>query len=95
VKPDPVDWDALLAEVLARGAAVPEVAWCQPGEEAAMEVRRGRLLLHLLQQPLLHLLLPYRSWGCICCPGRGAVRGWVAAAACGRCQGQPTSLGKA
>jgi hypothetical protein len=26
------DWPALLSEVLSRGAAVPEVTWCQPGE---------------------------------------------------------------
>ena len=43
VKPEPVDWDGLLAEVLERGKAVPEVQWCQPGEDAAMEVRQGGL----------------------------------------------------
>ena len=30
--------DALLAEVLERGKEVPEVQWCKPGEDAAMEV---------------------------------------------------------
>lgn len=37
-QPPAVDWDALLAEALTRGAAVPEVHWCAPGEDAAMEV---------------------------------------------------------
>ena len=39
--PPPIDWDALLAEVAARGAEVPEVAWCVPGEAAAMEALSG------------------------------------------------------
>lgn len=43
MKPDTVDWDALLAEVLACGASVPEVAWCRPGEDAAMEVGVGEV----------------------------------------------------
>lgn len=30
-QPEPVDWEALLAEVTERGAAVPEVTWCKPG----------------------------------------------------------------
>lgn len=39
VKPDAVDWDAEIADVVERGKAVPEVDWVQPGEDAAMEVR--------------------------------------------------------
>lgn len=39
--PAPVDWDALLAEVLERGKEVPEVPWIQPGEDAAMEALSG------------------------------------------------------
>ncbi|XP_057449869.1 deoxyribodipyrimidine photo-lyase [Lotus japonicus] len=35
-----IDWDDLIAEVL-RGAEVPEVDWCVPGEIAAMEVLMG------------------------------------------------------
>ena len=38
-QPPPVDWDALIAEVLAAGADVPEVAWAVPGETAATEAR--------------------------------------------------------
>ena len=34
-----MDWDALIAEVLAAGADVPEVDWAVPGETAAMEAR--------------------------------------------------------
>ncbi|KAF8071386.1 PHR1 [Scenedesmus sp. PABB004] len=34
-QPDPVDWEALLAEVRERGAAVPEVTWATPGEDGA------------------------------------------------------------
>ncbi len=37
MKPEAVDWEALIAEVLERGKAVPEVDWCKPGEDAAME----------------------------------------------------------
>lgn len=39
--PEPVDWDALLGEVLEKGKAVPEVGWCAPGEDAALEVSEG------------------------------------------------------
>lgn len=38
MKPEAVDWDGLLAEALERGKDVPEVAWCQPGEDAGMGV---------------------------------------------------------
>ncbi len=40
-QPKAVDWDALLAEVTAVGAAVPEVAWCAPGEAAARAALDG------------------------------------------------------
>ncbi|XP_061357862.1 deoxyribodipyrimidine photo-lyase isoform X2 [Gastrolobium bilobum] len=36
-----IDWDDLIADVLRRGAEVPEVNWCEPGEIAAMEVLMG------------------------------------------------------
>ncbi|PON57411.1 DNA photolyase class [Parasponia andersonii] len=35
------DWDAIIAEVLRKGAEVPELSWCEPGEKAAMEVLKG------------------------------------------------------
>jgi deoxyribodipyrimidine photo-lyase len=37
-KPEAVDWDALIKDVCERGAEVPEVEWCKPGEAAALEV---------------------------------------------------------
>eukprot|EP00884_Botryococcus_braunii_P017486 jgi/Botrbrau1/4420/Bobra.0348s0010.1 len=40
-QPDPVDWEALLQDVLTRGAEVPEVAWCTPGEDAALQACTG------------------------------------------------------
>lgn len=39
--PPAVDWDELLAELLREGSEVPEIGWCRPGEEAAMEVLMG------------------------------------------------------
>ncbi|RYR20538.1 hypothetical protein Ahy_B03g065708 isoform I [Arachis hypogaea] len=36
-----VDWDDLIADVLRKGTEVPEVNWCEPGEDAAMEVLMG------------------------------------------------------
>ncbi|CAN1186098.1 Deoxyribodipyrimidine photo-lyase [Linum perenne] len=36
-----VDWDSIIIEVLRKGAEVPELEWCTPGEEAAMEVLMG------------------------------------------------------
>ncbi|KAK7367820.1 hypothetical protein VNO80_09838 [Phaseolus coccineus] len=36
-----IDWDDLIADVLRRGAEVPEVDWCEPGEIAAREVLMG------------------------------------------------------
>ncbi|BDA41821.1 Deoxyribodipyrimidine photo-lyase [Coccomyxa sp. Obi] len=41
VKPDAVDWDAEIADVVERGKHVPEVDWVQPGEDAAMEALLG------------------------------------------------------
>ncbi|XP_030502801.2 deoxyribodipyrimidine photo-lyase, partial [Cannabis sativa] len=35
------DWDVIIAEVLRKGAEVPEISWCEPGEQAAMEVLMG------------------------------------------------------
>ncbi|KAG2489952.1 hypothetical protein HYH03_011582 [Edaphochlamys debaryana] len=43
VKPEPVEWEGLLTEVLSRGAAVPEVDWCKPGEDAAQAAMRDFL----------------------------------------------------
>ncbi|GLT90989.1 hypothetical protein SLE2022_089000 [Rubroshorea leprosula] len=36
-----IDWDSLIADVLRKGAEVPEIKWCEPGEAAAMEVLMG------------------------------------------------------
>ncbi|XP_002509621.2 deoxyribodipyrimidine photo-lyase [Ricinus communis] len=36
-----IDWDTLIDEVLRKGAEVPEIEWCMPGEDAAMEVLMG------------------------------------------------------
>ncbi|KAL2634258.1 hypothetical protein R1flu_005737 [Riccia fluitans] len=35
--PSPVDWETLISVVLSIGAEVPEIDWCEPGEEAAIE----------------------------------------------------------
>lgn len=40
-QPQPIDWDALIEEVTAAGAAVPEVAWIVPGEDAARAALTG------------------------------------------------------
>lgn len=47
-QPPTIDWDSLLKEVLSKGADVPEVSWCKPGEEAALQalsnfLTKGRL----------------------------------------------------
>lgn len=39
--PVDIDWDALLGTVLRTGAEVPEIHWCEPGENAAKEVLLG------------------------------------------------------
>lgn len=36
-QPAATDWDALLKEVMSRGAEVPEVTWCKPGQDAGMK----------------------------------------------------------
>ncbi|CAM6097302.1 unnamed protein product [Calypogeia fissa] len=39
--PDPIFWDKLIEEVISVGAEVPEVEWCEPGEDAALEALYG------------------------------------------------------
>ncbi|XP_062146735.1 deoxyribodipyrimidine photo-lyase isoform X1 [Alnus glutinosa] len=36
-----IDWDVVIADVLRKGAEVPEIEWCEAGEKAAMEVLMG------------------------------------------------------
>ncbi|KAH8521791.1 hypothetical protein H0E87_002728 [Populus deltoides] len=36
-----IDWNDLIDNVLRKGAEVPEIKWCEPGEDAAMEVLMG------------------------------------------------------
>ncbi|XAR70404.1 Deoxyribodipyrimidine photo-lyase [Bertholletia excelsa] len=36
-----VDWETLITDVVRKGAEVPELEWCKPGEDAAMEVLMG------------------------------------------------------
>ncbi|XP_048319735.1 deoxyribodipyrimidine photo-lyase isoform X1 [Ziziphus jujuba] len=36
-----IDWDAIIAEVLRKGSEVPEISWCEPGEEAGVELLMG------------------------------------------------------
>ncbi|KAK2664767.1 hypothetical protein Ddye_003341 [Dipteronia dyeriana] len=36
-----IDWDSVISDVLRKGAEVPEIEWCEPGEDAAMEVLKG------------------------------------------------------
>ncbi|KAK4489250.1 hypothetical protein RD792_005047 [Penstemon davidsonii] len=36
-----IDWDSLIANVLREGAEVPELEWCEPGEQAGLEVLIG------------------------------------------------------
>ncbi|KAH7306856.1 hypothetical protein KP509_22G034500 [Ceratopteris richardii] len=40
-KSDSIDWESLISEVTKKGAEVPEVKWCEPGEDAAMELLLG------------------------------------------------------
>lgn len=40
--PDTIDWDALIAEVSRFGSEVPEVTWCEAGEDAALEALAGK-----------------------------------------------------
>ncbi|KAL3498714.1 hypothetical protein ACH5RR_041446 [Cinchona calisaya] len=36
-----IDWGKLIADVVRKGAEVPEIDWCEPGEDAAIEVLMG------------------------------------------------------
>ncbi|PIA49992.1 hypothetical protein AQUCO_01300612v1 [Aquilegia coerulea] len=36
-----IDWDNIIADVIRKGAEVPELDWCVPGEVSAMEVLMG------------------------------------------------------
>ncbi|XP_010276572.1 PREDICTED: deoxyribodipyrimidine photo-lyase [Nelumbo nucifera] len=36
-----VDWENLITDVLRKGVEVPELEWCEPGENAALEVLLG------------------------------------------------------
>ncbi|KAH9328232.1 hypothetical protein KI387_000340, partial [Taxus chinensis] len=40
--PADIEWDDLIDTVLRKGAEVPEVHWCEPGEDAAKEVLLGK-----------------------------------------------------
>lgn len=48
VKPDPLDWDAEVAAAT-QNKEVPEVDWCEPGEDAGLEVRLACLRLASLR----------------------------------------------
>ncbi|PKI59564.1 hypothetical protein CRG98_020092 [Punica granatum] len=37
-----IDWDSLIAQVISKGADVPELDWCIPGESAALELLKGK-----------------------------------------------------
>ncbi|CAI9093833.1 OLC1v1029417C1 [Oldenlandia corymbosa var. corymbosa] len=37
----PIDWERIIADVVKKGAEVPEIQWCEPGEDAALEVLLG------------------------------------------------------
>lgn len=41
-QPQTIDWDSLIGEVTGKGAEVPEIHWCEPGEDAAMELLLGK-----------------------------------------------------
>lgn len=36
-----IEWGELITDVVRKGAEVPEILWCEPGEDAAMEVLMG------------------------------------------------------
>ncbi|GJR79069.1 deoxyribodipyrimidine photo-lyase [Tanacetum coccineum] len=36
-----IDWDTLIEDVVRKGAEVPEIKWCEPGEIAALETLNG------------------------------------------------------
>ncbi|GFH19611.1 photolyase/cryptochrome alpha/beta domain-containing protein, partial [Haematococcus lacustris] len=85
LQPEPVDWEGLLREVLARGADVPEVVWCVPGEAAARAALDGpagflspaRLALYAAKRndpnaQALSNMSPYLHYGQIA-PARAAL----------------------
>ncbi|GFH13537.1 photolyase/cryptochrome alpha/beta domain-containing protein, partial [Haematococcus lacustris] len=85
LQPEPVDWEGLLREVLARGAEVPEVVWCVPGEAAARAALDGpagflspaRLALYAAKRndpnaQALSNMSPYLHYGQIA-PARAAL----------------------
>lgn len=37
-----LDWGNLIADVVRKGAEVPEIEWCEPGEHAALETLMGK-----------------------------------------------------
>lgn len=37
----PIKWGELITDVVRKGTEVPEIFWCEPGEDAAMEVLMG------------------------------------------------------
>lgn len=39
--PKAIDWDLIVEKFVRKGAEVPEIQWCEPGEDAAMEVLLG------------------------------------------------------
>ncbi|KAL2902254.1 Deoxyribodipyrimidine photo-lyase [Bienertia sinuspersici] len=39
--PPTIHWDQLIEDRLKKGAEVPEIDWCEPGETAALEVLKG------------------------------------------------------
>lgn len=41
-QPEVIDWDSLIDEVTRKGTEVREVKWCEPGEDAAMELLLGK-----------------------------------------------------
>ncbi|CAA7391724.1 unnamed protein product [Spirodela intermedia] len=41
IVPPAIDWEGIMSDILRDGGEVPEVAWCEPGERAAMEVLMG------------------------------------------------------
>ena len=57
--PSVINWPALLSEVLSRGAAVPEVTWCQPGKAPGTSYCAGAIfrMLAVLAAAASHAML--------------------------------------
>lgn len=36
-----INWENLITDVVSKGAEVPEIVWCEPGEHAALEALKG------------------------------------------------------